>query len=142
MNKKYVITDLPTKKIIDTSPTLPKLDPAEVAKALGGEPTAASVAGPQGPITLFALRQELFRRLQSTGGRPSLPEADGITKVPTSAKERKQLEALAKAISKEGFSPSSGQVASVLLSRALAELGSDAIEQLAADVKASEDAGK
>jgi hypothetical protein len=137
VNRKYVITDQPAKRIVDTGLTRPKLDPAKVAKALGAQPTEAKADNAQGPITLFALRQELFHRLTSTGGRPSLPDTDGITKVPTSEKQRVQLEQLAEAIAENGFSPSAGQVANVLLSWALEQLGPDAIKQLAADMKAS-----
>lgn len=111
---------------------------AEVAKALGAKPTGVTVENAQGPITLFALRQELFRRLASTGGRPGLPDADGITKVPTSEAQRARLNELATAIATDGFSPSAGQVAHVLLGWALEQLGPDAVKKLAADMKASE----
>ena len=126
MTQKYVIVHPPVKKIIDTSPTLPRLDPAEVAKALGAKPTGVKVEAPTaGPITLFAVRQELFRRLQSSGGRPGLPDADKIAKVPVSEGQWKQLEELAAAISAPGFSPSAGQVANVLLAWALARVKED-----------------
>src|SRR5579883_3062363 len=90
--------------------TMPKLDPAEVAKALGAKPAGAKVEGAPGPITLFAVRQELFRRLQSTGGRPGLPDADKVGKVPLSAQQWKRLEELAAAISEEGFALSSSRL--------------------------------
>jgi hypothetical protein len=138
MNQKYVVVTPNTPRIVHTGPTLPKLDPAEVAKALGAKPVGARTEGALGPITLFAVRQELFRRLQSTGGRPGLPDTDNVTKVPTNEKQRKRLEELAAAISEEGFSPSAGQVANVLLTWALAQLGPDAIKKLAAEMKASE----
>jgi hypothetical protein len=138
MNQKYVIIHPPVQRIVDTSPTLPKLDPAEVAKALGAKPTGAKVENAQGPITLFALRQELFRRLTSTGGRPGLPDADKVGKVPLSEKQWARLEELAAAIAEDGFSPSAGQVANVLLTWALEQLGPDAIKKLATDMKACE----
>jgi len=125
-------------KIIVKESTLPKLDPAEVAKALGAKPAGVRTEGALGPITLFAVRQELFRRLQSSGGRPGLPDTDNVTKVPTNEKQRKRLEELAAAISEEGFSPSAGQVANVLLSWALSHLGPDAIKRLAAEMKENE----
>jgi hypothetical protein len=125
-------------KIIVKPSTMPKLDPAEVAKALGAKPTGVRTEGALGPITLFALRQELFRRLQSTGGRPGLPDADKVGKVPLSEKQWARLEELAAAIAENGFSPSAGQVANVLLTWALEQLGPDAIKKLAADMKANE----
>ena len=138
MTPKYVIVHPPVQKIIDTSPTRPKLDPAEVAKALGAKPTGVKIEGAPGPVSLFALRQELFRRLTSTGGRPALPDADKVGKVPLSEKQWARLEDLAAAIAGPGFSPSAGQVANVLLTWALDQLGPDAIKKLAADLTASE----
>ena len=119
-------------KIINTSPTYPKLDPAEIAKALGAKPTGASVGKPKGPITLFAVRQELYRRLHSTGGRPGLTDADKVSKIPMTDEQWKRVEELAVAIAGPGFSPSAGQVANVLVAWALDTLGPDAVkEQLA-----------
>lgn len=133
MTKKYIVVEPPTKKIVDTSPTLPRLDPAEVARALGAKPAGVKVESPTaGPITLLAVRQELYRRLQSSGGRPGLPDADKVAKVPVSEAQWKRLEELAAAIAEPGFSPSAGQVANVLLAHALDTLGPDAIKKLAA----------
>jgi hypothetical protein len=126
-------------KIIVKPSTMPKLDPAEVAKALGAKPVAgAKVEGAPAPITLFAVRQELFRRLQSTGGRPGFADADKVAKIPVSDGQWKRLEELAAAVAEEGFSPSAGQVANVLLGWALAQLGPDAVKKLAADLKAND----
>jgi len=138
MTPKYIIVHPPVKKYIDISPTRPKLDPAAVAAALGGKPVAAKIEGSLAPITLFAVRQELFRRLQSTGGRPAFPDADKIAKVPVSPEQWKHLEELATAISEPGFSPSAGQVANVLLGWSLTQLGPDAIKELAKDTAKQE----
>ncbi len=129
-------------KIVVKPSTMPKLDPAEVAKALGAKPTGAKVEGMPGPMTLFAVRRELFHRLQSSGGRPALPDADKVGKVPLSEKQWARLEELAAAISEEGFSPSAGQVANVLLAWALEQLGPDAMKKLAADIQAHEQNGR
>jgi hypothetical protein len=130
----------PTIKIKPSTERI--VDASEVAKALGAKPAGARTENALGPMTLFALRQELFRRLTSSGGRPGLPDADGILKVPASEKLRKRFEELAAAISEEGFSPSAGQVANVLLTWAVDQLGPDAVKKLAADMKANEEAGK
>src|SRR5580700_1797675 len=86
--------------------TMPKLDPVEVAKALGAKPLPVKVPEGGGPLSLFAVRQELFRRLQSSGGRPGLPDADKVAKVPVSETQWKRLEELATAMAAPGFSPS------------------------------------
>lgn len=128
---RYTIVEPQTTRIVDTGPTLRKLDPAEVAKALGAKPAGVSVGGPKGPLTLFAVRQELYRRLQSTGGRPGLTDADKVSKVPMSDEQWKRVEELATAITGPGFSPSAGQVANVLVAWALNTLGPDAVKELA-----------
>jgi hypothetical protein len=73
----------------------------------------------------------LFRRLESTGGRPGFADADKVAKVPMNEAQWKRLEELAAAVSEEGFSPSAGQVANVLLAWALTQLGPDAVKQMA-----------
>src|SRR4051794_33102757 len=82
----------------------------DLAGALGS--TGATLERALAPITLFALREELGQRLQSSGGRPGLVGTTRRVKIPLSDQEWLQLEALAA----PGFAPSAGQVASVLLS--------------------------
>jgi hypothetical protein len=137
VSQKYVIVHTnPPVRIVNTGPTRPFLDPAQVAAALGAKPAAAPAPGAGGPLTLFAVRQELYRRLQSSGGRPALADADKVGKVPVAEKQWARLEELAAALAEEGFSPSAGQVANVLLGWALEQLGPDAIKRLAAELKA------
>jgi hypothetical protein len=123
-------------KIIDTSaqkqkpirhvgPTQPRLDPAEVARALGAERAGVTLEGVLGPITLFAVREELFKRLESSGGRPALAGTSRRAKVPLGDAEWQQLEELAASAGSAGFAPSAGQVASVLLSAALRQVASE-----------------
>ena len=52
-------------------------------------------------------------------------------RVSVTAAQWKRLEELAAAVSEEGFSPSAGQVANVLVGWALAQLGPEAVKQLA-----------
>jgi hypothetical protein len=59
--------------------------------------------------------------------------------LPLSPALTKRFEELVAAILEDGFSPSAGQVANVLLGWALEQLGPDAIKKLAADMKANEE---
>jgi hypothetical protein len=127
-----IVKESTRPKIIVTESTRPKLDPAEVAKALGAKPVPVKVPEGAGPLNLFAVRQELYRRLQSSGGRPGLPDTDKVAKVPVSEVHWKRLEELAAAMAAPGFSPSAGQVANVLLTWALENLGPEAIKELTA----------
>jgi hypothetical protein len=96
-----------------------RLDPKVVADALGGEPCPEHIEGQPGPVTLYALHQELLCRRQSSGGRPGIEGTSFRAKIPVGEQDWQRLEALAASLSATGFVPSPGQVASVLLSISL-----------------------
>lgn len=101
-------------RLRDTSAALPRIGANSVAIGLGSsfsEPIRTLL----GPITLLAVREELAGRLQSTGGRPGLADTTRRTKIPLREKDWAALEQLAVAVGSDGFVPSAGQVASVLL---------------------------
>lgn len=118
--KNFPIRTTPStvQRIVTTPSTLQRIDPALVAAALGAEPTGDKLPA-AGPITLYALRAELYRRRKSSGGRPGIEGTDSRAKIPVNAGEWEELEALATTLASEGNSPSAGQVASVLLSMAI-----------------------
>jgi hypothetical protein len=89
---------------------------------LGGERSDLSVGGIGGPLSLFQVRQELLERLQSTGGRPSLADASRRVKIPLNEKQWEELEDIASEVASPDFSPSAGQIASVLISLSLRSL--------------------
>jgi hypothetical protein len=70
-------------------------------------------------MTLYALRAEMMRRLVSHGGRPRVEGTDQRVKIPISDQDWHALESLATSLAAKGFTPSAGQVASVLLNMAL-----------------------
>lgn len=103
----------------DVSPTLDRIEPDRVAAALGAEASQERLRSRLGPLSLLAVRQELQRRLRSTGGRPALAGAPRRTKIPLSPQQWQRLEELASEFRGPNSAPSAGQVASVLLSLAL-----------------------
>ncbi len=133
MNKPIRVKESTQKPIRVVGSTQPRLDPAEVARALGGEPTEVTRGSAPAPLSLFAMRGELFNRLHSSGGRPALEGTSRRPKIPLSEQDWQQLENLAASLASADCAPSAGQVASVLLSRALRELAAQgADEKLAA----------
>ena len=109
--------------IRDSSKTLPRIDASEVQAASGAEASDLAVRGiGVGPFALFQVREEVFQRLQSTGGRPALTGTSRRTKIPLSDQQREELESIATEIASPGFSPSPGQIASVLISLSLRSL--------------------
>jgi hypothetical protein len=119
VTKKIQPSEGTLKRIRDTSPTLPRIEATHVQEELGAEATDKALQKPPAPISLFALREEIVKRLQSSGGRPALEGVTRRAKIPLSDQEWFQLEELAAAISSPGFAPSAGQVASVLLTTSL-----------------------
>jgi hypothetical protein len=113
---KRIRTSEPTlKPIRDAGTALPRVESGRVAAALGAEASVEKLEDVLAPITLFAVREELVRRLHSSGGRPALSGTTRRAKIPLSDEEWLELEEMAAAISSPGFAPSAGQVASVLL---------------------------
>jgi hypothetical protein len=108
---------------------LPRVDPTQVATALGAELIGTCEAGIGSPLSIFQVRQELHNRLRSTGGRPGLAETSRRVKIPLSAAQWKALEGIANEVAEPGFAPSAGQIASVLLSLSLRAIRDAAPEQ-------------
>jgi hypothetical protein len=106
--------------IQDTSKTLPRIEASKVQAALGAEPSDLAVGGiGVRPLSLFQVREELFQRLRSTGGRPSLTGTLRGMKIPLSDHQWEELEEIATDVASPGFSPSPGQIASVLITLSL-----------------------
>lgn len=116
-----------------------RLTDADMARALGAEFIGVVPKGGN-LLSAYALRNELFDRLRSSGGRPSLEGTDIRTKVPMRKSSWEKLEGIAKAVETESFHPTASQVASVLLDLAIAEYESDKvdIEQHARELVATE----
>ncbi len=129
MTKHIQSTDPTVKRLRASGPSVPRLDPKTVADALGGEPCSERIEGQPGPVTLYALRQELLRPRQSRGARPGIEGTSFRAKVPVGDQDWHRLEALAASLSVQGFAPSPGQVASVLLSMTLRSLTTDLREE-------------
>ncbi len=126
MTAKIQTTGNKLPRIRVTGPRLPRVDPAEVAAALGAEPGGEGRAGQPAAMTLYALRAEMMHRLVSHGGRPRVEGTDQRVKIPISDQDCHALESLATSLAAKGFTPSAGQVASVLLNMALQTVGTSA----------------
>jgi hypothetical protein len=110
------------QRIRDAGRSALKLDPSQIANALGAEAARTNLKPAGGPLSLFQLRHELLRRLQSSGGRPALAEASRRVKIPLNEKQWEDLKAIAAEVASPGFSPSPGQIASVLIALSLRPL--------------------
>jgi hypothetical protein len=107
-----------TPRIRTTGSREPLIDSQTVAEALGGA-LEQQVPRTSSPITLSLVREELARTLKSTGGRPAITGTDRRFKIPLSDAQLRALEEVAVEVTSPGFSPSPGQIASVLVSLGL-----------------------
>ena len=117
-------TSKTVRRIRDVSKTVSKVDPAAVKQALGAEDAGVSI-GHYSPVTMIQIRQEIARRLTSSGGRPALAGASQRVKIPLSDHQWSELERIANDISGPGCKTSAGQVASVIISLSLRAIGSE-----------------
>ena len=123
MPEKVNVVGVKATRIRNTGSTQRRLDPAEVAAALGAEPLHVSSGKDPGPLSLAALGSVLLERLRSTGGRPALVGATQRAKVPLGEDDVERLEKVAQVVGDFlGFRPSLGQVASIILSTYLTAL--------------------
>jgi hypothetical protein len=116
MAKKINITGRQPKRIRVADKPQRRIEPAELAVALGAEPCAERIGDNLDLISLAELGAQLLRRLRSTGGRPALSDATEFCRVPLSAEDMKALERISAQVEqKTGANPSPGQIASIIV---------------------------
>ena len=112
---RLVITNKAKPRLRVVEPrTRRRITPDDIEKGLGAERVGTIPAGGS-PMSAYAVRQELFRRLRSTGGRPGLDGADIKPKIPMRQSRWKKLEELATQLETDSFHPTAAQLASVIL---------------------------
>src|SRR5438093_150127 len=92
MAKKITIVGAQPKKIGVVDQPKRRIEPAELAAALGANPCGRQASGDLDPIALAELGTQLLHRLRSSGGRPALSDATETCRVPLSAEDIKTLE--------------------------------------------------
>jgi hypothetical protein len=116
MAKKITIVGARPKRIEIVDQPKRRVEPKELADALGANPGGRQVSGSLDPIALAELGSHLLQRLHSSGGRPALADATVNCRVPLSAEDIKTLEnMLAHIGASTGAKPSVGQLASVIV---------------------------
>jgi hypothetical protein len=112
---RLVVSDRPKPRLEISEPrTRRRITSEEIETGLGAERAGAVPSGGS-PISAYAVRQELSRRLRSTGGRRALAEADVRPKVPMRQSQWKKLAELARRVESDSFHPTAAQLASVIL---------------------------
>jgi hypothetical protein len=116
MAKKIDIVGAKPKKIVILDQPKRRIDPAELAAALGANPIGPRTPETMDLISLADLGTQLLDRLRSSGGRPALADATEMCRVPLSVEDTKTLEDMVSHIgASTGAKPSVGQLASVIV---------------------------
>src|SRR5262245_46022576 len=116
MAKKVNIVGAQAKRVRVVDKPRRRIEPAELAAALGAGPHGERIGGNLDPIGLAEVGAQLLRRLRSSGGRPALVDASEFCRVPLSARDIQLLESMTVEIEKAtGMKPSPGQVVSIIL---------------------------
>src|SRR5580704_3347312 len=92
MAKKINIVGAKPKKIEVVDQPKRRIEPAELAAALGANPNGQQASGNLDPSALAELGTQLLDRLRSSGGRPALTDATINCRVPLSAEDVQTLE--------------------------------------------------
>lgn len=111
----------PIKRIVFKDAPARRVPTAGLGDRLGAEVVGSAPVRGGAPLSRAALREEVFHRLRSTGGRPGLEGTDR-KKIPLTARDWEMVERVANDISEPGFRPSPMQVASIVLSVALRQM--------------------
>ncbi|MDP1611291.1 MAG: hypothetical protein Q8M11_09545 [Sulfuritalea sp.] len=104
-----------------------RVDARTVAQAFGARPAGIGTGGDSNPFSLWQLRGELERLLQSTGGRPALPTEGERVKIPKIPSDWTFIEAVAANTANLPLRPSPAQVAAVMLHMAVSRFSADEI---------------
>lgn len=135
MAKRIALTGTTNRRIALKDSVTRRLSAPAVGNQLGGEAVGPASAT-RSRLTFAAVRQEAFRRLKSTGGRPGLEGAER-KKIPFTQRDWEIVERVADHIAEPGFRPSPGQVASILLSMALDRMNESVEAEVKRTLKAS-----
>ena len=116
MAKKVKVIGTQPKRVRVVDRPQRRIEPSELAAALGAEPCGERFSGQLDPISLAEIGNELLKRRRSTGGRPSLADATERCKVPLSKEDVAALEEIVAAIERAtGSKPALGEIASVII---------------------------
>jgi hypothetical protein len=125
MAKKVDIVGATPRRIEVADQPKRRINPVELAAALGGSARGRQTRGNVDLLALAELGTQLLDRLRSSGGRPALADATENCRVPLSAADVKTLETMVAEIgASTGSRPSVGQLVSVIVHSYLAELTS------------------
>ncbi|MBI3523106.1 MAG: hypothetical protein HY066_01045 [Betaproteobacteria bacterium] len=96
-------------------------------RSFGARPAGIGTGRDTNPFSLWQLRDELERLLQSTGGRPALPTEGERVKIPKIPSDWTFIEAVAASAAELPLRPSPAQVAAVMLHMAVSRFSTGEI---------------
>lgn len=134
MARRFVLAEDTKPRVVLEDAPRPRVDEAGLARALGASVVVPAPSQGGSPVTWYGIREEVARRLKSKGGRPGLPGAEP-RKVPLTDEDWRAVRELADAMSEPGFHPSAGQVAGILLGRAVREARASLVDETKREIR-------
>lgn len=135
MAKKIEIVGAQPKKIEIVDRPKRRIEPADLAAALGANLDGEERVENLDLIALADIGTKLLGRLRSSGGRPALSDASEICRVPLSRGDMTALEKMTSAIGQQtGVRPSPGQLASMIVHQYLTPSDKKISERSATDI--------
>ncbi len=114
------------RKIVARRPA-PSMTADQFAQAFGARRIGA-LGDDTNPLTLLQLREELEKRLRSTGGRPALVEAAEKWRIGILQEDVPLIRALSSKAKIDHYKPSPAQIAAILVHMALKRFSAEEID--------------
>ena len=124
-----------SRKIIAPRPKS-AITPDAFAEAFGAK-TLGEIGEDTNPFSLLHLRDELSKRLRSTGGRPALENAADKWKISVLEEDVEAIKRLSDMAELEQYKPSPAQIATMLIHMALGRFSSGEIANAAAGFRSA-----
>jgi hypothetical protein len=125
-------------RIRDTSAKPLELAADDVARAFGARRLDVGQSSDPSFFRLAHVRDELARRLRSSGGRPGLSAVEQRRKIPVLESDWEGVQVIAERVAHARFKPSPAQVASILLHMALEHFSEGDVRQRLASIDEGE----
>lgn len=128
MARRIVFTDKADRRVAFDDEADRRISMPDVSQRLGADAEEAAPSAHGSPLSFLSVREEVARRLRSSGGRPGLEGAER-KKISMPARDWELAETYAAQMAEPGFNPSPGQVVGVLASMLLRQLTTPVIAE-------------
>lgn len=134
MARRVMVTDRPSRQVALNDAPARRVSLGNFSEKIGAEIIGSRPREKGSALSYAAVRDEMFRRLRSSGGRPGL-EGVERKKIPLAHADWERIERIANEMAEPDFHPSPGQVASILLGMTLSRMDASMAEAAKRNLK-------